>query len=213
MLLQSAKCARRGLSSSSGEPPHHPLSPPLSCCSVSSRSEAGHVRAAWFARLCLGTWGRRLDRRPGQCWEQRQQQACCYLPCRPWLFLAVVVRAAACLHSFHAAVCGTAGHASWWHQVRAAPSCACAGSGNSLAFADLSGQDLRKNKYTKADLRGADFRWTFLAAASRQGVLRASPSRRAPTDPLPCCCGMSVLKPWNLRARPPALPSSFPAPT
>ena len=34
-----------------------------------------------------------------------------------------------------------------------------AGSGNSLAFQDLSGQDLRKNKYTKADLRGVNMRW------------------------------------------------------
>ena len=33
------------------------------------------------------------------------------------------------------------------------------GSGNSLAFQDLSGQDLRKNKYIKADLRGTILRW------------------------------------------------------
>jgi hypothetical protein len=33
-----------------------------------------------------------------------------------------------------------------------------AGGGNSLAFQDLSGQDLRKNKYLKADLRGANLR-------------------------------------------------------
>ena len=31
------------------------------------------------------------------------------------------------------------------------------GSGNSLAFKDFTGQDLRKSKYTKGDLRGADF--------------------------------------------------------
>ncbi|PSC68128.1 pentapeptide repeat [Micractinium conductrix] len=39
------------------------------------------------------------------------------------------------------------------------------GGGNSLAFADLSGQDLRKNKYLKADMRGAN-----LSGANLEGV-------------------------------------------
>ncbi|KAL4442056.1 hypothetical protein ABPG77_011317 [Micractinium sp. CCAP 211/92] len=51
------------------------------------------------------------------------------------------------------------------------------GSGNSLAFSDLSGQDLRKNKYTKADLRGVD-----MSGSNLEGVTLLARWPPTPTD-------------------------------
>lgn len=45
------------------------------------------------------------------------------------------------------------------------------GGGNSLAFTDLSGQDLRKNKYLKADLRGTNMSNSNLEGVSLFGAL------------------------------------------
>ena len=43
--------------------------------------------------------------------------------------------------------------------------------GTSLAFKDLSGQDLRKSKYTKADLRGTNFSGSNLEGVTFFGAI------------------------------------------
>ena len=45
------------------------------------------------------------------------------------------------------------------------------GSGNSLAFKDLSNQDLRKSKYVKADLRGVNFSGSNLEGVTFFGAI------------------------------------------
>ncbi|KAL6774562.1 CPLD61 [Auxenochlorella protothecoides x Auxenochlorella symbiontica] len=45
------------------------------------------------------------------------------------------------------------------------------GMGSSLAYKDMSGQDLRKAKYNKADLRGADFSGSNLAGVPMFGAI------------------------------------------
>lgn len=89
---------------------------------------------------------------------------------------------------------------SSWLEPRAG--CLCAGSGNSLAFSDLSGQDLRKNKYTKADLRGVDMRCAARQAAARRSLPVSADSwhhcRAVPTH-------------WHAHHSTPALPPPLPA--
>ena len=52
--------------------------------------------------------------------------------------------------------------------------CRTAGSANSLAFQDLSGRDLRKQRFTKADLRGTKFECVCMPSCTSGSNCRAA---------------------------------------